>query len=148
MCLKFPERKENLQTLIDKLDNLKQGAYKSGFDASKSLGGLTDAELQLLSEFEDLPRVTAFKGEDFISAISSVVNKLKDLPEITLIMAFEPTHDFKQSIFEDLEGIYGTNLVVTMKVNPRILGGLIVEYQGRYCDYSIQNKVNEFFKNN
>lgn len=76
---------------------------------------------------------------------------LKQIPIITLNLAFEPKREF----IERLASWFSTNLsrkiVLNIEVRREIIAGVIIEYNGKYGDYSksrqLDEVVREYYEN-
>ena len=61
---------------------------------------------------------------------------LDGIEKITLTLAFVPTAGFQREIAVWLSENLGKKVVADFVVNSEIIGGLIIEYNGKYKDYS------------
>ena len=67
---------------------------------------------------------------------------LDGIDKITLTLAFEPSLDFQKEIALRLEKNLGRKVVSDFIVDEAIIGGLIIEYHGKYKDYSKAAEIN------
>ena len=95
-----------------------------------------------LDQQKQLPTATS-QLEDFFIALRSFLSKL---PRMTLTIAFEPTESFIQSLAD----WFGKNLagktVLEILVKREIIAGVVIEYNGKYKDYSCAGQVEEGLK--
>ncbi len=68
---------------------------------------------------------------------------LQDLPQIKIEMAFRPKKEFVNKISLWLEKEINQKVVLDLIFNPEIVGGAIIEYQGRQINFSLAKKINE-----
>ncbi|TSC75984.1 MAG: hypothetical protein G01um101430_154 [Parcubacteria group bacterium Gr01-1014_30] len=74
--------------------------------------------------------------------------KLKSLPEIKLEIAFSPKDNFLNKISEWLEKESGQKVILNLTINPKIVAGAIIEYQGNWRDFSLAGEIDKFFLSN
>lgn len=67
-----------------------------------------------------------------------------DLPVVRLTLALEPAGNWILEIRNWVVKAVGKAVVLDMAVDKSILGGAIVENQGKYGDYSLRKKINEY----
>ena len=68
--------------------------------------------------------------------LAELAGFLDGIDKITLTLAFEPSVDFQKEIALWLETNLGTKVVCDFAVAEGIIGGLVIEYHGKYKDYS------------
>jgi len=68
---------------------------------------------------------------------------LQNLPQIKMEIAFQPKREFLKEISSWVEKESKQKVVLDLIFNPEIIGGAIIEYQGRYFDFSLAKKVDE-----
>lgn len=74
--------------------------------------------------------------------LSGINNFLFDIEKITLTLAFEPSLDFQKEVVLWFEKNLGKKVVCEFLVDEGIIGGLKIEYMGKYKDYSKAAEVN------
>jgi hypothetical protein len=68
---------------------------------------------------------------------------LQNLPQVKIEMAFQPKKEFVNKIFLWLEKEINQKVVLDLIFNPEIIGGAIIEYQGRQINFSLAKKIDE-----
>lgn len=90
-----------------------------------------------------------FKGQNFNedqkSSLEQALHDLSDIETVKLTIAFEPQRQFLEHLHAQLSQIIKTRFVIDYAVNSKILGGMIIEYEGKYKDFSVRKKVNKYF---
>ncbi len=84
------------------------------------------------------------KGEE----VSELERKLRSLPEINLEIAFSPSEDFIDRMSQWLEKELGQKIILDITVNPKIVGGAIIEYQGKWLNFTLARKIDQTLKIN
>lgn len=73
------------------------------------------------------------------------VDKLKkdvgELVEVTIWLADEPSDRLKEMIDQWLVEKLGKELVVQFKIENRLVGGAVIEYNGKRFDYSLKSRL-------
>ncbi len=71
----------------------------------------------------------------------SLKEKLIGTPSVKVVLSFKPTDNFISKLNETL------NALVEVEVDPNILGGVIVESNGKHIDLSIKRKLDDVLSN-
>lgn len=79
-------------------------------------------------------------SEEFLRNLKT---KIAGLRPIKLTLAFEPDGEFIKRLFAWVRQNIGDSVVLDFSVNPEILGGALVEWQGKYFDLSLKNSLGE-----
>ena len=79
------------------------------------------------------------------------INKLYDRGRKDSLAYFDTIYkklgtDFDRLFFESEVADAGKKIVLDISVDPKIVGGLIIEFAGKYHDYSLKTKVDEFIE--
>lgn len=73
---------------------------------------------------------------------------LANLGAIKLTLAFDPSPSVLDRISSWARTNLSSDLIVDLEVDPSILGGVIIEYKGKYHDLSVKQKLDQYFKTN
>lgn len=136
-----------LYQLIDQLNNLVKDLYhnKIGTINAKIDGALPANLVGLFQEIETKNlEPTGDEGQKRF--LEELVAQLKKLTLAKVTLAFEPNDEFVAKLSSEITGIVGKKVIIDISVEPKIVGGLLLEYQGHYRDYSLRSKVDEFVK--
>ena len=77
--------------------------------------------------------------------ISELEKKLRSLPEMKLEIAFSPNNDFIDKISRWLEKELDRKVILNITVNPKLVAGAIIEYQGNWRDFSAAKEIDRLF---
>lgn len=80
------------------------------------------------------------------SLLSAVSESLNTLEEVSLTLAIDPSQKTLDKLSDTLKKTFGINSVMSISIDPDILGGAIVILNGRYLDYSLRKKLNIVFE--
>jgi F0F1-type ATP synthase delta subunit len=128
--------KEELNSTLKKIEMLKNYLYKKPeIPLSKKIEKLN---LSHLFSKEKIEVLTIPQTIDILEKKKKIFEKI---PKITIEMAFEPTADFilklKNWFWQNLK----KNLVLDIKVNPKIIGGAKIYYEGKYFEWTLLKKI-------
>ena len=77
---------------------------------------------------------------------ASILEKeLRALPEMKLDIAFFPTDNFLNRISQWLQKEFDQRIILDITVNPKVVAGAIIEYQGNWRDFSLAKKIDQLF---
>ncbi len=82
----------------------------------------------------------ANKDENYLKKLKEI---LVELPEVKLTLAFDPKLSFFRKITSWLEKTTGKKTLVNITVDSQIVGGAIIEYQGKYTNLSLSALIDE-----
>lgn len=68
---------------------------------------------------------------------------LISLPKAKIEIAFEPVQSTLNKISEWFEKKLGKRVVLDIVINPKIVGGAKIEYNGKWRDFSLIKKIHE-----
>lgn len=84
--------------------------------------------------------------EKIAKTLAEIKNKAEGLEAITLTLAFQAQQSTIDKISSFARQNLGENTIIEINVEPNILGGAIIVFNGRYHDYSLKTKLEEVFK--
>lgn len=94
-------------------------------------------ELRKLVPAESLEKVVAIISDKLKSEKSRVV----------VTLANRPSEELRLKVEREAGKLFGLKTIFEYRVSPEIVGGFILEGQGRYYDYSLGNRINKLLKN-
>lgn len=101
------------------------------------IGGLAARFLQVVSANRRL-----FATVDMIGAFRTLVAHHKGETSVTVTVAEQPSEAHLAAIKDALKAVTKKNVQVDVKVDPSIIGGLIVKLGSRMIDTSLRTKLN------
>lgn len=82
--------------------------------------------------------------EDYFERLEEYI---KSLGRVNLTLAFEPSRKFLEEIAEWFEKNLGKKVILAILVKEEIIGGVQIEYNGKYKDYSKGELVEKVVRN-
>ena len=92
-----------------------------------------------------LEEIAGKKTELGKEEIYKLEKKLQSLPEIKLEIAFSPDDNFINKIGQWIEKELGQKIILDITVNPKVVAGAIIEYQGNWRDFSSAKEIDRLF---
>lgn len=80
-----------------------------------------------------------------LSFFDEFKNYLRKIPQVKLEIAFEPSEDFLLRIKKWFKEESHQEVVLDVTLNPKIVGGAIIEYQGYFRDFSLAKEIDRLF---
>lgn len=136
--------KEELIFFLEEIAKIRQIIFKdSGALLSKKAERKVSGETkELLERLEKEGVISESRGRQ--SAFWEELEKeLQSLPEIKLEIAFSPDGDSLEKISQWLEKESGRKIILDLAINPKIVGGAIIEYQGNWRDFSLAKDIDK-----
>lgn len=142
--LSYIYTQEDRLYILSKLEQLEQSvfSFKSPFEQQvHELFSLPIAESIVVTAASDnisLSDSTAV--QQFVQRLHA---EIKALPSVTLRLAFTPSNDLLRHVAIWFESNCGMKIITTFQVDPDLLGGVAVELNGKYLDYSLKKLIVE-----
>lgn len=130
--------------MLEKLAVLEAGAFstkKSYQDNVHTLFSLVLAESLLQTGTES--GLVESSPESIQKFLRSLQDQIKALPEVRVRLAINPTDDLLRAIAKSFDTFTGGKVVLSYSVDPLLLGGVVIEWNGRYLDYSLKKRLSE-----
>ena len=84
--------------------------------------------------------------ESILIQYSTRLDKELNIEKPCVISAVELTEEYKQKIIQKLEAKLGAKVIPLYKVEPEIIGGLIIEAKDKTLDFSLRTKFKNMTK--
>lgn len=78
--------------------------------------------------------------------LENLKKELSELPVLKIQIAFSPPQSTTERISRYLEKEVGKKIILDILVNPEIVGGAILEYQGKYLNLSLAKEIEKLFQ--
>jgi len=79
----------------------------------------------------------------YLKTLLASMNKLE---VIHLGLAFEPSGDLVEKLSLWIDKNLGEAVVIDFELKPQLIGGASISYKGRYGDYSLSKKIDEYLE--
>ena len=131
--------KQELVYLLDDISQAKDLIYKqSNKKLSEKVKNVVSEDLRKIIKNQEGNLNTREEQEEFLNQLKS---QLQSVPQIKLTLAFSPSDSFLNDISQWLENETGEHTIIDLTVNPEIVGGAIIEYDGHYLNFGLDKKI-------
>lgn len=132
----------DLNELIDKLEKLKSKSFTTGDSFEKKIISVFSEEQgQTLLNIVEQEKISLNNPLSISKFLDNLLRGLKVIPVVQLRLAILPTKDILEKISDWLIENLGGKCVIDVTVDPKILGGIVLESGGLYRDYSLAKRV-------
>ncbi len=153
---KLSDHKREIAELLKKIDSTDKkrrlrrkmkDVEKRRRDVEEEIWDLEDrlSELENKIKNQDSQKETSkkFHGiEEKRALLEEIEKHLLSIPRIKMKLAFSPPEETIDRIIGWFEKNYGKKVILDLKTNPRIVGGAVLEYGGKWIDLSLEKKLN------
>jgi F0F1-type ATP synthase delta subunit len=138
--------KHDASILLDRLETVEKSLFnvKLPFEqAVKSAFSFAAAEEFL--EYVRQSGVPATAPEALRKHLDTVKSEVQNLPTATIIVASTPTTDTLKYISKWFDANIGERVLLDVTVDHTLIGGVVIEYNGKYADYSLKKLLSSRF---
>ena len=140
---------KGLYRVIDQLEAVAKELYhnQEGTITQKLKGKLL-ASIEAIFSWLEQNKIEPNGDGEQKAFIEDIINFLKKVPQVKTTLAFEPDDLFTAKLNEQISVMVGQKVILDILVNHHIVGGIVLEYKGKYRDYSVEPRVNDYLKDN
>jgi F0F1-type ATP synthase delta subunit len=127
-----------------RLASVSQQVYETGFDLEKAL--LTQFGIEKKDKFMTLIRDNGVRMEEnpaLQEFMAKVIEKTATLGTAALVLAFEPNNNTLVDLARWFMANINRQVVFEIKVDPSIIAGAAITFNGKYRDFSIKPKLDQ-----
>jgi F0F1-type ATP synthase delta subunit len=137
---------EDLVFILEQIEIAKKLSFQAiTVPLSEKLKNKIDERLR--KEIEKLEREEKFLSVGQESEfLDNFKNFLLKLPKMKLEIAFEPREVFILELDKWFKENLGKKIILDIFVNPKIVGGAKIEYQGKWKDYSLAKEIEKIYE--
>ncbi len=134
------QTKEDVLSLIEEISGLQNTIFKNQ-------GGKNGIFKKEIYDSDLKKRVIKMEGgemknqKEILSFLEELKTRALSLPSIRLKFAFRPSGEFLKKTGSWLKKETGKKIILETIVDQKIIGGLILEYSGKYADFSLRKKL-------
>jgi hypothetical protein len=135
ILLKTVFTREDWLRLRREIDRLEESLYKTGDGGYEMV--LENKVRKELAEMLDDQKLSKDIINDQLREIREELGKVN---AVKIILAVEPSRSLVKDIWAWVEKNVGEEIILEIKINPGIMGGLLISWNGRYADFSLRKK--------
>lgn len=136
--------KEELIILLEEINLLERLIFKNkGAPLSERARGKIREETRDYLKKLEKDRFFSNSPNEQFSFFEKIKKWLQEVPQVKLEIAFKPSEDFLLRIKGWFREENQQEVILDMVVNHQIVGGAVIEYQGRYRNFTLAKKIEE-----
>ncbi|MCX6759693.1 MAG: F0F1 ATP synthase subunit delta [Candidatus Nealsonbacteria bacterium] len=136
--------KEELIFYLEEIAQIRQIIFKDkDIPLSKKVERKVDGEFRKFLEISEKEEVISKNPGQQSSFFQELEKYLQSLPEIKLEIAFSPDDNSLDRISQWFEKELGQKIILDLIINPRVVGGAIIDYRGNWRDFSLAKKIDQ-----
>ena len=136
--------KEELIFFLEEIARARQIIFKEKeMPLSKKVEGKVSGELKNFIEKLEKEGVISGSRERQSAFLEKLEKELQSLPEIRLEIAFSPDDDSLERISQWFEKELSQKIILDLTINPKVVGGAIIEYQGNWREFSLAKEIDQ-----
>ena len=140
--------KEDLISLKQEISAIQKTIFSQKGLLSEKAKNIAKKELfEFILEAEKRGEIYLNLNEQF-EFLENLKRKLDSLPVLKMILAFSPPLTTIEKISQFLEKEVGRKIILDLSCNPEIIGGAILEYEGKYTNLSLAKNLEKVLKIN
>lgn len=146
-CIESLRTKGEADHFCIQLDTLSESLYSKKININEKIEELfsTDMRNILVKSLKklDIKMTDVIKIQKFVTDIRE---QIKQTAVIHITLSFRPKQSTIQRIYTWISFNLKIPIFIDIKLDPQIIGGAIIEYKGKYLDYTIRSIINERIK--
>ncbi len=84
-----------------------------------------------------------FEKNDKLEEFEALEKEIKEVPTLTVDMVFEPNQKETLELLERTRKIFDFDVFLDLRINPSLIGGCVLVWNGMVFDYSIKKAMKE-----
>lgn len=100
----------------------------------------------ILSRFNE-ENISTEDRNKMVSLLDLMSEEIKELPVYNAKLAFEPSRTLIEELGVWCRKQWGKSAILSIEVDPSIIGGIILTVNGAYLDFSTKSKLSKQFQN-
>lgn len=133
---------EHLTSLTDEINNLSKLLYVDDkLTFLQKIAKRTSKELYSAFCEADRNKILPQTPAEIGNFLQSLIAYLKSIPRVNLFLPFDPSDDFIGDLAVWFERNIGQKVILNIRVQEEIIAGAIIEYNGKYKDYSKASQI-------
>jgi len=139
--------KEDLISLKQEISEIQKRIFSQSGLLSEKVKNIARKELlEFILEAESKGEIYFDPKEQF-EFLENLKRRLESLPVLKMVLAFSPPLGTIEKISQFLERDLGKKIILDLSCNPEIIGGAILEYEGKYINLSLAKNLEKILKN-
>lgn len=130
--------------MIGKIDELKDCLYNKRIDLDKKMGELFSFELkEKIKAYSWQEQVNLNDPESFGKFLTNLRNHIKNMPVVTIKVAFNPDDEIVKEICNWFVENFGKNVLIDLVYDKSLIAGAVIIFNESSKDFSLKKKIEE-----
>ena len=140
--------KHDAGVLLDKLERLEESLYNVKLPFATAVKNVFSfaATEEFMGNIASA-NVSTDSPDALRKYLDTVKDDLQNLPTASIRVPTTPTDDTIKYISRWFDANMGQRVILDFVVEPTLIGGVVIEYNGKYADYSLKKVINTRFAN-
>lgn len=136
--------KEDLIFFLEEINLLRKFIFQNTETplSEKVRGKLSEDFREYLQKIEREGLISQSPNQQ-LSFFEELKKYFRELPQIKLEIAFLPSKEFLLRMRDWLKTTIGKEIILDIVLNPGVVGGAIIEYQGSYFNSSVAKEIDK-----
>jgi len=136
--------KSDLRHFLSELEKGSRGLFSTSQDTEKFLSEEFSARVaSAISGYAASKKIDLSDPISATSFFKELRGELENVPVVNLHVAFEPTRKQLEGFSRWFSESLSRHVVFDVIYDPSVIGGAVIEYEGRRGDFSLKNKIGE-----
>jgi hypothetical protein len=137
---------EDLVFFLDQLNILRRFLFsQTQTPLSERLKGKVYEKFRKEIEKLEKEKILPSSPQEQSSFFKELENFLLKIPKVKLEIAFEPREEFILKIEEWFREKVKKRMILDIIVNPKVIGGARIEFQGKWKDFSLEKEIEKLY---
>jgi len=139
--------KKDLDSLLEQITTIENLLFQNiNTPLSERSKGKIITEMQKIIDYLEKNESVNKSPKDQFRFLEKIKSELKKFLLIKIEIAFDPSPSFLRQLKNWFEENIKKDVVLDITKNPKIVGGIIIEYNGKYLDLSLAKKIDHFIE--
>jgi len=136
-----------VENFTSEIDNLKLTFFDcKGKSIKDGLCTISSGYAEKIAQIFKKNNLDINDKDAFSSFLETLKGLIKKFKVVKLVLAFDPAEKTITRIHNFVKEIIGIGYILDIEVSRNVLGGAIVEFDGKYKDFSLRKKIEDTFK--
>lgn len=145
--LSLIKSKQYADEVIEKIDELKESLYNKRIDLDKKMNELFSFEMkEKIRAYSWQEQVNLNDPESFGKFLSNLRSYIKNMPIVTVRIAFKPNGEIVNEVSAWFIENYGKNILLDFVYDKSLIGGAVIIFNQTSRDFSLKNKLGDKYK--
>jgi len=136
---------EELNSILLEIDKIQREVFeKQNGSLSKIAKELENHQLE--NYLLELEKIYPKNPEEQFSSLEKLKKNLQIISQIRIQIAYPVSKAFLKNIVSWIEKETHKKLILDIILNPKIVGGAIIEYQGKYENFSLEKEIDKIIR--